>query len=66
MQRLILVHLPQGAIRKIMFDQKQKALGLPTSDEMTTNDILEKAKHLPGKQASAYHLWLWLCLWPWW
>jgi hypothetical protein len=38
----------QGAIRKIMFDQKQKALGLPTSDEISTDSILEKAKFLPG------------------
>lgn len=38
----------QGAIRKIMFDQKQKAMGLPTSDEMQANDILEQAKGLPG------------------
>ena len=38
----------QGAIRKIMFDQHQKQLGLPTSDDMEKNAILEKAKNLPG------------------
>jgi hypothetical protein len=38
----------QGAIRKIMFDQKQKQLGLPTSDEMSADDVLERAKGLPG------------------
>lgn len=38
----------QGTIRKIMFDQQQKALGLPTSDELSTDAILEKAKKLPG------------------
>ena len=38
----------QGAIRKIMFDQHQKHLGLPTSDEMKSNAILEKARYAPG------------------
>ena len=38
----------QGAIRKIMFDERQKRLGLPTSDEQRVDDILEKAKQLPG------------------
>eukprot|EP00937_MAST-01D_sp_MAST-1D-sp2_P006509 g6509.t1 len=38
----------QGAIRKIMFDQKQKALGLPTSDQLQADEILERAKSLPG------------------
>jgi len=38
----------QAAIRKIMFDQKQKAMGLPTSDELTTEAIIEKAKYMPG------------------
>mmetsp|Transcript_19415 Transcript_19415/g.39900 ORF Transcript_19415/g.39900 Transcript_19415/m.39900 type:complete len:150 (-) Transcript_19415:100-549(-) len=38
----------QGAIRKIMFDQKQKALGLPSSDQLTTDALLEKASLLPG------------------
>lgn len=38
----------QQAIRKIMFDQKQKRLGLPTSDELKAETIFEKAKDLPG------------------
>ncbi|KAG5186928.1 nuclear migration protein nudC-like protein [Tribonema minus] len=38
----------QAAIRKIMFDQKQKRMGLPTSDELTASDLLEKAKLAPG------------------
>lgn len=31
-----------------MFDQRQKALGLPTSDQLSADSILEKAKGLPG------------------
>jgi len=42
----------QAQIRKIMFDQRQKARGLPTSEELETNDIMEKAKHLPGSPFS--------------
>ena len=42
----------QAQIRKIMFDQRQKAKGLPTSEEMQTNSILEQAKHLPGSPFS--------------
>lgn len=38
----------QAHIQKIMFDQRQKAHGLPTSDELMQADILEKAKTLPG------------------
>ncbi|CAM9382179.1 unnamed protein product [Laminaria digitata] len=38
----------QSTIRKIMFDQRQKALGLPTSDQISSNSLLEKAKGLPG------------------
>ncbi|CAM9480869.1 unnamed protein product [Ectocarpus sp. 13 AM-2016] len=38
----------QGAIRKIMFDQRQKSLGLPTSDELNADALLERAKVLPG------------------
>jgi hypothetical protein len=38
----------QGAIRKIMFDQAQKAKGLPTSDDLIQEDILSKAKRLPN------------------
>ena len=46
----------QGHIRKIMFDQRQKALGLPTSDEQKTHDMLEKAKNLPGSPFSQEYL----------
>lgn len=38
----------QSTIRKIMFDQRQKALGLPTSDQISSDSLLEKAKGLPG------------------
>mmetsp|Transcript_19698 Transcript_19698/g.32368 ORF Transcript_19698/g.32368 Transcript_19698/m.32368 type:complete len:283 (+) Transcript_19698:231-1079(+) len=38
----------QAQIRKIMFDQQQQRKGLPTSDEIVKEEILEKAKHLPG------------------
>jgi hypothetical protein len=31
-----------------MFDQKQKALGLKSSEELTTDALLEKAMNLPG------------------
>lgn len=33
----------QGAIRKIMFDQNQKAQGLPTSDQLKTADLMKDA-----------------------
>jgi hypothetical protein len=38
----------QAAIRKIMFDQAQKAKGLPTSEEMQMKELLERAKAAPG------------------
>ena len=38
----------QGTIRKIMFDQKQKALGMPTSEELETQALLQRAKLAPG------------------
>jgi hypothetical protein len=38
----------QAAIRKIMFDQHQKAQGLPTSEEMTQQDMLRKAWDAEG------------------
>ena len=31
-----------------MFDQRQKAAGLPTSEELSLDSLLEKAKSLPG------------------
>lgn len=48
----------QGTIRKIMFDQRQKALGLPTSDQLSADALLENAKGLPGSPflpGGAYH-----------
>ena len=38
----------QGAIRKILHDQRQKSLGLPTSDELAQQELLEKYKYCPG------------------
>jgi len=38
----------QGAIRKIMFDQCQKAKGQPTSDQIRTADIMRDAWNAPG------------------
>lgn len=38
----------QGAIRKILFDQKQSAMGLQTSQEIEQEALLEKIKYLPG------------------
>jgi hypothetical protein len=38
----------QGAIRKIMFDQHQKRLGKPTSEEMANEDMLRKAWDAEG------------------
>ena len=38
----------QGAIRKIMFDQRQKQKGLPTSDDMKMNKLIDEARDLPG------------------
>jgi hypothetical protein len=38
----------QAAIRKIMFDQAQKAKGLPTSEEMQMKELIERAKAAPG------------------
>ena len=31
-----------------MFDQRQKSLGLPTSDQLNADAVLERAKGLPG------------------
>jgi hypothetical protein len=38
----------QATIRKIMHDEKQKRLGLPTSEDERMDGILEQAKGLPG------------------
>ena len=38
----------QGAIRKIMFDQHQKRLGKPTSDDMKNEDMLRAAWDAEG------------------
>ena len=38
----------QGAIRKIMFDQHQKRLGKPTSDELKNEDMLRAAWDAEG------------------
>ena len=38
----------QGELRKIMFDQRQKAMGLPTSEELRVEEMIEKVKHMPG------------------
>lgn len=38
----------QGAIRKIMYDQRRKAQGLPTSEDEEVDSILAKARNLPG------------------
>lgn len=38
----------QAAIRKVLFDQAQKARGLPTSDEMEKQRLLEMAMAAPG------------------
>ena len=38
----------QGSIRKIMFDQKQKAKGLPTSEEIEQEELMSQVRYLPG------------------
>lgn len=38
----------QGAIRKAMFDQQQQRRGLPTSDDLTLEKLLAKAKRAPN------------------
>mmetsp|Transcript_35748 Transcript_35748/g.98528 ORF Transcript_35748/g.98528 Transcript_35748/m.98528 type:complete len:350 (-) Transcript_35748:41-1090(-) len=38
----------QGAIRKIMFDQHQKAAGKATSDQIRTADMMKDAWNAPG------------------
>jgi len=38
----------QGAIRKIMFDQCQKAKGQATSDQIRTADVMKDAWNAPG------------------
>ena len=38
----------QAAIRKIMFDQAQKAKGLPTSEELSMDAMMQRAMGAPG------------------
>eukprot|EP00927_Polykrikos_kofoidii_P061186 TRINITY_DN56052_c0_g1_i1.p1 TRINITY_DN56052_c0_g1~~TRINITY_DN56052_c0_g1_i1.p1 ORF type:complete len:370 (-),score=75.03 TRINITY_DN56052_c0_g1_i1:150-1259(-) len=38
----------QGAIRKIMFDQHQKAMGKPSSDQLRTASMMKDAWNAPG------------------
>merc|ERR1719188_1225853 len=38
----------QGAIRKIMFDQSQKVMGKPPSDQIRTADVMKEAWNAPG------------------
>jgi hypothetical protein len=38
----------QGAIRKIMFDQHQKAMGKPNSDQLRTAEVMKEAWNAPG------------------
>ncbi|KAJ0399786.1 hypothetical protein ATCC90586_009826 [Pythium insidiosum] len=38
----------QGAIRKAMFDQRQRQLGLPTSEELATEQLLAQARQAPN------------------
>ena len=38
----------QGAIRKIMFDQHQKRMGQPTSEEISNEEMLRKAWDAEG------------------
>ena len=38
----------QAALRKIMFDQKQKAMGLQTSEEMEQENLMKIAINLPN------------------
>lgn len=38
----------QAAIRKVVFDQQQKAQGLPTSEEIKAQTLIDRAKLLPG------------------
>merc|ERR1712039_905784 len=38
----------QGAIRKIMFDQNQKIMGKPNSDQIRTAEVMKDAWNAPG------------------
>ena len=38
----------KAALRKVMFDQRQKALGLATSGEIESQNVLKMAQNIPG------------------
>lgn len=40
--------LPTPYYHCAQFDQRQKAMGLPTSDDLATQEIMDKARDLPG------------------
>lgn len=46
----------QGAIRKIMFDQCQKAKGQATSDQIRTADVMKDAWNAPGSPFFRYRV----------
>jgi hypothetical protein len=43
----------QAAIRKIMFDEDQRRRGLPTSEEARVQQLLQRARDLPGSPLAA-------------